>query len=125
MRYLPILIAIFSSQAFGWECGEPNGYLKKEGVLAVKKQCDETLCEFTIEAPHTIEDRAFQDFSLSQEHSGKPVFVAPLRHTQMGAVFSTKVTIQKSSLAGFSVMANYLNFKYGCTVGSTVHLEKT
>jgi hypothetical protein len=125
MKYLSIFVALLSSQSFGWECNDPNGYIKKEGVLVVKKVCDTELCQFTIEAPHSLEDRAFQDFTLSQEHEGKPIFVAPLQHKQMGAVFSTEITIKKSKLSGFSVMANYLNFGYGCTAGSTVYLEKT
>jgi len=78
-----------------------------------------------VKPPHDLEDRAFQEFSLSQEREGKSAFIASLSHKQMGAKFSPDVSIRKSELTGFSVMASFLNYKYGCTVGSTVLLEET
>ena len=125
MKRLIVLALFLSSQAFGWSCDEPKGFIEKNGVLKVSKECLDHVCHYSVTAPHTLEDRAFSGFELSKEIDGRPVITTTLSSNKEGANFYTKVVVNAGHEAALYVNAIYLNFALGCTITATAALDET
>lgn len=127
MRLLISALILFSNPAFAWECSEKKGVIEKQDVIKLSEKCTESepdFCVIFVSAPHNLDDRAFDHFTIRHIKDNEPVGAFEIAHTRLGSDFRAELSIDDKVRGNYEISAYYVSFSYGCTIVSTKSLTE-
>jgi hypothetical protein len=127
MRLLILLLIFITNGALAWECDEKKGIIEIQDVITLSEKCAEsepTFCVIFVSAPHNIDDRAFDKFTIRNMRNNKPVGSFEIAHTRFGSNFKAEFSLDHSEREHFEISAFYVSFSHGCSIVSTKSISE-